>query len=160
MTEENYKKYDLWIRALSPLVTFAGILIGIYQFQKGQTLNLEKELHMKRIEVRYKQLEIKKSKYSQISDLAMELARTKNYDPRFFKNKIENLHNLGYSNMFYFSEEIQSILSQFRVGIEMCEEEKNHSEKHNCQIVMTTLALALQEQAKLEIDSLELAIIK
>jgi hypothetical protein len=46
MDGNRYRTYDLWAKFLAPVLTAAGMLLSVCQFNRQQAVQLERELHL------------------------------------------------------------------------------------------------------------------
>lgn len=90
MDEEKKRSWDVWLAGLSPVITVAGILVGVWQFNSGEQnrVVLENELLTKKDEIEFhRKLWLEKlDTYRSIVILAGKIAAATNSDHLDQKN--------------------------------------------------------------------------
>lgn len=85
MDENKKRNWDVWLAGLSPIITVAGILVGVWQFNAGERnrVVLENELLAKKDEIEFhRKLWLEKlDTYRSIVTLAGKIAATANAEP-------------------------------------------------------------------------------
>jgi len=85
MDEDKKRSWDVWLGVLAPVITVAGILVGVYQFNTGERnrVYLENELLIKKDEIDFRRklwLE-KLDTYRSIVTLAGKVVSTTDAEP-------------------------------------------------------------------------------
>jgi hypothetical protein len=73
MTEERYRRYELILKALAPVLTVAGILLGVWEFQAGERNQRERDLRSIAIQ---DSLEFKRKIWEQQLSVYRDLSNT------------------------------------------------------------------------------------
>jgi len=100
-------KAELWIKLFTPVITIAGILIGIWQFNEGQKTLQEKALAQREHELqklmignqfealaRFK--EIQAEKYKEATEIISKIIYTDSYQSQEFNDSLERFWQLYY----------------------------------------------------------------
>lgn len=122
MTDEAYKKWDLTIKTIAPIITVLGLLVGVWQFTRGQSAQLEREYKLleekDRIEFKQrtwaKQVEV----YTKVSNVVGRIAAEDLSDDEL-KKTIGQFYTLYWGDMLYVEDEaVEQAMIDFHVEIQ------------------------------------------
>ncbi len=124
MNEETYRRWDITAKFIAPILTVAGILVGVWQFSTEQSAQLQRQrdqiatgdkLDFKR-RIWEKQLAV----YSRLSNVVGKIAsaRYKNNKEKFGKD-IDEFYGIYWGDMVYVKDDrVEQAMIDFRLEIE------------------------------------------
>jgi hypothetical protein len=102
---EAQTKIELVIKIIGPIITVTGILIGVWQFNKGQRNMQIKELEQRQFELKKMQIgnqfeaiakfkELQSKKYTEATEVISNIIYTDNYQSDDFKKSLRRFWQL------------------------------------------------------------------
>ena len=113
MNEENYRRWDIAVKIVGPVLTVAGILIGAWQFTTEQAAQMQR-LHDQTVagdkaEFKHRTWEKQAEVYSKISNIAGRIAASPDKsDKAKFNKEVNEFNNLYWGALIYVKDEKRS----------------------------------------------------
>lgn len=122
MNEESYRKWDLGVKIIAPILTVIGLLVGIWQFTKGQAAQLEREYKLlaenDRLEFKHRMWEKQLDVYTKISNVVGRIAAG-NQQKGELQKDIDQFYNLYWGDMIYVEDSaVEKAMIEFHVEIQ------------------------------------------
>ncbi len=133
---DNQSKVDLTIKVIAPIITVAGILIGIWQFNKGQESLQTKELEQRQFELKKMQIgnqfeaiakfkELQSIKYTEATETISNIIYTDNYQSDDFKKNLKRFWQLYWVELSAVEDgDVESAMVKLGKHIELLETKK------------------------------------
>jgi hypothetical protein len=107
MTEETYRKWDIAVKVAAPIVTVAGIVIGVWQFSRDQSAQLERQYLLiaqnDRLEFKRKTWEKQLEVYTKIGEVVGRIAGADLSKDKLLR-EIEQFDTLYSGNMIFVED--------------------------------------------------------
>ena len=107
MKEDTYRRWDITVKAIAPLVTIAGLLIGVWQFSRGQAVQLEREYKLlaekDRLEFKQRTWEKQLEVYTKVTNVVGRIAG-ENLSDSELKKSIGEFDSLYWGDMLYVED--------------------------------------------------------
>ncbi len=108
MAEEAYRKWDIIIKALAPMLTILGLVLGSIQFAREQNNLRTRELNLvaknDAIEFKRRIWERQLSSYMNTARAVAEVVTTTD-QPKLFKAAVDRFYTLYWGNMILFEDD-------------------------------------------------------
>jgi hypothetical protein len=150
MTEESYRKWDLAVKVVAPILTVAGIIIGVWQFSRDQSAQLERQYALiaqnDRLEFKRKTWEKQLEVYSKIGDVVGRIAGADLSKDKLLR-EVEQFDSLYWGNMIHVED---SAVEQAMIGfhVEIADFLRGISTKDKLKVRGDFLIKACQESSK------------
>ncbi|SRR5258706_5079064 len=130
MDEESKRNWDVGLGIVAPILTVAGILVGVWQFNRGEEnrTNLEYQLLERKDKVEFeRKLWLERlSTYKSIAEQAGQIAATDKKDKRF--KKIVQNFDVAYWGMMIFVEDPDVEKAMIDFHVELMDYQKGQSD--------------------------------
>lgn len=122
MNEETYRKWDIGLKIVAPILTVAGLLIGVWQFSREQAAQLERQYQLiaenDRNEFKRKAWEKQLDVYTKVSGVVGRIASGDQSKDQM-KKDIDQFNSLYWGDMIYVEDEaVEKAMIDFHVEIE------------------------------------------
>jgi hypothetical protein len=122
MDDATYKTWDLRLKIIAPILTIAGLLIGVWQFTKGQSAQLERQYQLSaesdRMEFKRRVWEKQQEAYMKISSVVGRIASGNQSKEELMKDIIA-FDSLYWGEMIYVEDKtVEQAMIDFHVEIQ------------------------------------------
>jgi hypothetical protein len=122
MNEEIYRKWDVGLKIIAPILAVAGLLAGVWQFTREQAAQLERQYQLiaenDRLEFKRKVWEKQLDVYMKVSNVVGRLASGNQSKDQLTK-EIEQFDSLYWGDMIYVEDEaVEKAMIDFHVEIQ------------------------------------------
>ena len=122
MDDATYKTWDLRLKIIAPILTIAGLLIGVWQFTKGQAAQLERQYQLSaendRMEFKRRVWEKQQEAYMKISSVVGRIASGNQRKEELIKD-ITAFDSLYWGEMIYVEDKaVEQAMIDFHVEIQ------------------------------------------
>ena len=121
MDDATYKTWDLRLKLIAPILTIAGLLVGVWQFTEGQSAQLERQYQLAadndRMEFKRRVWEKQQEAYMKISSVVGKIASGNQSKEELMKD-ITLFDSLYWGEMIYVEDEaVEKAMMDFHLGI-------------------------------------------
>lgn len=150
MDEPTYRRWDVGLKIVAPILTVAALLVGVWQFTSGQAAQLERQYQLiaenDRLEFKQRVWEKQLDTYMKISGVVGRIASGNQSKGELMKD-IDQFNSLYWGDMIYVEDEaVEKAMIDFHVEIE--DFLKGISEKDRLKIRADSLVKACRESSK------------
>ncbi len=161
---ETQAKIESAVKIIVPIITVAGILIGIWQFNEGQKNMQTKELEQRQFELKKMQIgnefeaiakfkELQSKKYTEATETISNIIYTDNYQSVELKNNLKRFWQLYWVELSAVEDgEVESAMFKLGQHIELLEKKKfeniSVSEKETLYSLGYSVAQAIKRSSK------------
>jgi hypothetical protein len=122
MDEGTYRKWDLTLKIVAPLLTVVGLLIGVWQFTREQSAQLERQYQLiaenDRLEFKRRVWEKQLDAYTKLSGVVGRIASGDQSKDELTKD-INEFDSLYWGDMIYAEDEsVEKAMIDFHVEIQ------------------------------------------
>src|SRR5260370_37539061 len=122
MNEETYRKWDVGMKIVAPILTVAALLVGVWQFIRGQSAQLERQYQLiaenDRIEFKRKVWEKQLDVDLKISSVVGRIASGDQSKDQLTKD-IDQFNSLYWGDMIYVEDQaVEKAMIDFHVEIQ------------------------------------------
>ena len=144
---------ELIIKAATPIVTIIGILVGIWQFLRGQRNLQEKELQQRRFEALAKFKEIQYVKYKEATETVSAIIYTDDFQSDEFKKGLKRFWQLYWVELSSVEDAaVESAMKRLGDHIQKLEDRQfenlTEEEQTSLQHLGYAVAQAIKESSK------------
>lgn len=122
MTEEAYRKWDVAAKIIAPILTVAGILVGVWQFSAEQREQLKRQSIMlsenDKLDFKRRMWEKQLEVYTKVNNIVGKIA-TSNQNDKKLLAEIDNFYSLYWGDMIYVKDEaVEKAMIDFHLEIQ------------------------------------------
>lgn len=150
MDEPTYRKWDVALKIVAPILTVAALLVGVWQFTREQAAQLERQYQLiaenDRLEFKQRVWEKQLDTYMKISSVVGRIA-SRNQDKKELMKDVDQFNSLYWGDMIYVEDEtVERSMIDFHVEVE--DFLKGDSDKDRLKIRADSLVKACRESSK------------
>lgn len=163
LTDEDIKQIDIFIKVITPIIGFIAILIGVWQFTKGQSQLKEKEIEQRKSELQKmneqssldllaKFKEIQYKLYNETTSVLGFLTVENDFSSDEYKQKLNRFWQLYWVELSSVeSAEVESSMKQFGDVLKNIQQENFSNlreKKKDLEVAAYKVAQAIKKSAR------------
>lgn len=150
MNEERHRKWDITIKAVAPIVTVLGLFVGIWQFTRSQSAQLEREYALlgekDRLEYKRRTWEKQAEVYTKVSNVVGRIA-SQDLTETELNKLLTEFYSLYWGDMIYVEDKkVEDAMKDFHLEIQ--DYLKHISDRDRVKIRAKMLVDAFRESSK------------